>query len=113
MIATVLSAVAIFAGGHPAPAPVHASAMPNNWRLWIRIGRCEQPGRGAWGIRWTHPGPSYQGGLGFYHRTWDGWKPRGYPGDAGQASWRQQMIVANRVARSVGFSAWGCYARVR
>ena len=84
------------------------AAMPKNWKTWVRIGRCEQPGRGAWGIRWNHPGPRYQGGLGFYSGTWDSFKPRGYPGDAGQATWRQQMNVANRVAGSVGFSAWGC-----
>lgn len=82
--------------------------MPKNWKTWIRIGRCEQPGSGAWGIRWNHPGPRYQGGLGFYSGTWDSYKPRGYPDNAGQATWRQQMIVANRVAASVGFSAWGC-----
>ena len=87
---------------------VAAAGMPKNWKTWIRIGRCEQPGRGAWGIRWNHPGPRYQGGLGFYSGTWDGFKPRGYPDNAGQATWRQQMNVANRVARSVGFSAWGC-----
>jgi hypothetical protein len=85
-----------------------AAKMPKNWKTWIRIGRCEQPGSGAWGIRWNHPGPRYQGGLGFYSGTWDGYKPRGYPDNAGQATWRQQMNVANRVARSVGFSAWGC-----
>jgi len=85
-----------------------ATKMPKNWKTWIRIGRCEQPGSGAWGIRWNHPGPRYQGGLGFYSGTWDGYKPRGYPDNAGQATWRQQMNVANRVARSVGFSAWGC-----
>ena len=83
--------------------------MPKNWRTWIRIGRCEQPGRGAWGINWSHPGPTYQGGLGFYSGTWKSFKLRGYPSNAGKATWKQQMIVANRVAYSVGFSAWGCY----
>lgn len=87
---------------------VSAAKMPKNWKTWIRIGRCEQPGNGAWGIRWNHPGPRFQGGLGFYFGTWDSFKPNGYPADAGRATWRQQMNVANRVARSVGFSAWGC-----
>jgi hypothetical protein len=87
---------------------VVTASMPKNWKTWIRIGRCEQPGSGAWGIRWNHPGPRYQGGLGFFSGTWDSFKPRGYPADAGQATWRQQMNVANRVARAVGFSAWGC-----
>lgn len=86
-----------------------ARPMPKNYSLWIKIGRCEQPGPGYRGIYWSHPGPTYQGGLGFYHGTWDAYKPKGYPADAGQATWRQQMRVANRVAAAVGFTAWGCY----
>lgn len=107
-----------------AKSPAHRKAMRKQWRtlkrslveplpanhdLWLRIGRCEQPGSGYGGVNWSHPGPTYQGGLGFYNATWDGWKPAGYPADAGSATWRQQMIVANRVAASVGFTAWGCY----
>jgi hypothetical protein len=97
----------------PVRAPAEVSKMPNNWRIWIAMGRCEQPGRGAWGINWSHRGPTYQGGLGMFHATWDGWRPRHYPGNAGDASWRQQMNVANRVARDVGFSAWSCWGRIR
>lgn len=98
------AAVAVLA----APA-VSEARLPKNYSLWIKIGRCEQPGKGYRGIYWSHPGPRYQGGLGFYHGTWDYYKPRGYPADAGQATWRQQMRVANRVAAAVGFTAWGCY----
>lgn len=87
----------------------HTRPMPQNYSLWVKIGRCEQPGKGYRGVYWAHPGPTYQGGLGFFHRTWDYYKPRGYPADAGQATWRQQMRVANRVAADVGFTAWGCY----
>ena len=83
--------------------------LPENHDVWVRIGRCEQPGSGYMGVHWSHPGPTFQGGLGFYYGTWDGYKPSGFPADAGQASWRQQMIVANRVAADVGFTAWGCY----
>jgi hypothetical protein len=43
--------------------------------------------------------------------NWDSLKPAGYPADAGQASWRQQMKVANILAGIYGFSAWGCYGR--
>jgi hypothetical protein len=94
-------------------SPVAEAKMPKNWRIWVAMGRCEQPGPGAWGVRWSHRGPTYQGGLGFYYRTWQGWKPRHYPSNAGDASWRQQMNVANRVARDVGFSAWSCWGRIR
>jgi hypothetical protein len=90
---------------------VKRSLKPANHDLWLAIGRCEQPGAGYGGVNWTHPGPTYQGGLGFYYATWDGWKPAGYPADAGSATWRQQMIVAQRVANDVGYSAWGCYGR--
>ena len=103
---------AILAGSLLA-APVAEAKMPNNWRIWIAMGRCEQPGKGAWGVRWSHTGPTYQGGLGFYYRTWLGWKPKHYPANAGDATWRQQMNVANRVARDVGFSAWSCWSRIR
>lgn len=109
----VLAGALLFGAKEVFAEPAYAKRLPANYKLWIAIGRCEQPGKGAWGVRWSHPGPSYQGGLGFYHATWDGYKPRGYPADAGQATWRQQMTVANIVARRVGFSAWSCWARVR
>lgn len=103
----VLAAPAI---AKPIDGPIVVKpTMPDNSEVWIRIGRCEQPGSGKWGIDWTHPGPQFQGGLGFYSGTWDSYRPSGYPDEAGQATWRQQMNVANRVANDVGFSAWGCF----
>lgn len=104
-----------------AKSPTHREAMRQRWKrikdsllpenhdLWIRIGRCEQPGNGYMGVNWSFDGATYQGGLGIYSGTWDGSKPRGYPADAGQATWREQMIVANRIAAAYGFTAWGCY----
>ena len=83
--------------------------LPANHSIWVRIGRCEQPGSGYAGINWSHGGPTYQGGLGIWYGNWDSLKPKGYPADAGQATWRQQMEVANRLAARYGFSAWGCY----
>lgn len=83
--------------------------LPANHDTWVRIGRCEQPGSGYAGINWSHPGPTYQGGLGIWHGNWSSLKPKGFPSSAGQATWRQQMLVANRLAARYGFSAWGCY----
>lgn len=88
---------------------VKASVLPRNHDLWIRIGRCEQPGSGYGGVNWSHPGPTYQGGLGFWYGTWDGFKPHGFPADAGSATWRQQMKVANKLYDRYGGSPWGCY----
>lgn len=87
---------------------VKKSILPANHDLWIRIGLCEQPGKGYRGIYWSHPGPTYQGGLGFWYGTWDSFKSPGMPANAGDATWRQQMKVANKLLRLYGTSPWGC-----
>lgn len=81
---------------------------PARHDLWVRIGRCEQPGRGYMGVNWSHGGPTYQGGLGFWYGTWDAFKVKGMPDNAGDATWRQQMWVANRLYARYGTSPWGC-----
>lgn len=86
---------------------VQRSLLPPNYSLWICIGLHEQPGPGHKGINWSHPGPTYQGGLGIWYGNWDSLKPSGYPADAGQASWRQQMTVANKLMSIYGITAWG------
>lgn len=87
---------------------VKRSVLPPNHDLWVTIGRCEQPGSGYQGINWSHTGPTYQGGLGFWYGTWSGFKYPGMPSNAGYASWRQQMKVANRLLSLYGTSPWGC-----
>ena len=87
---------------------IRRSILPPNHDLWIRIGRCEQPGSGYRGVYWSHPGPTYQGGLGFWYGTWDAFRYPGMPENAGDATWRQQMKVANRLLRMYGTSPWGC-----
>lgn len=82
--------------------------LPANHDLWVRIGRCEQPGNGYRGVNWSHHGPTYQGGLGFWYGTWQSFKVRGMPSNAGDATWRQQMWVANRLYARYGTSPWGC-----
>ena len=52
-------------------APAAQAKMPKRWQPWVRIGRCEQPGSGTWGIYWRHPGPTYGGGLGVFQGTWN------------------------------------------
>jgi hypothetical protein len=77
---------------------------------WDRVARCEQPD-GAGGALWNHPGPRYQGGLGFYFATWDWWARelglvRRYP-DAGDAPRLVQIRVAE-YGRRVHRGYWGC-----
>lgn len=116
LIAACLTAPAM-AGAKPITPPqkqdgAEAQAakrrLPRNHDLWIRIGRCEQPGRGYMGINWSHHGPTYQGGLGFYSGTWASFKERWMPANAGDASWRAQMQVANKLYARYGTSPWGC-----
>lgn len=87
---------------------VKRSILPANHDLWVTIGRCEQPGSGYMGVNWSHTGPTYQGGLGFWYGTWSGFKYPNMPSNAGYATWRQQMKVANRLYRMYGTSPWGC-----
>jgi hypothetical protein len=82
--------------------------LPKRHAMWVRIGKCEQPGRGYKGVNWSHHGPAYQGGLGFAASTWQGFKDRSMPKNAGDASWRQQMQVANKLYARYGTSPWGC-----
>jgi len=84
--------------------------LPANHELWVKVGQCEQPGNGYRGVRWSHHGPSYEGGLGFARSSWDAYKPKGYPDNAGDATWRQQMVVANRLWARAGWG-WGCDPR--
>lgn len=87
---------------------VKRSILPANHDLWVTIGRCEQPGSGYRGVNWSHTGPTYQGGLGFWYGTWSSFKYPGMPSNAGYATWRQQMRVANRLLAAYGTSPWGC-----
>jgi hypothetical protein len=86
-------------------APARAHPRKPAWlpELWYRIGVCET------GLNWRHHTRDYQGAFGFARSTWDGYKPKGYPAEAYQATPRQQLVVARNVARRVGLSAWGCY----
>jgi len=100
---------------HAAPYPPAKIAkkekrkLPKRHALWLAIGRCEQPGRGYGGVNWKHRGPTYQGGLGFWYGTWASFKEPKMPSNAGDASWRHQMWVANKLyARYGGTSPWGC-----
>lgn len=96
------------------PTRAHLVHMRIPISLWIRVGKCEQPGSGFAGVRWSHPGSGYdggyQGGLGFAASSWDAHRPSYYPGNAGHATWQQQMVVASRLWDRAGWG-WGCDVR--
>jgi hypothetical protein len=98
------------------PAPAHAKKafateiLPMNWRFFVEIGRCEQPGDGRWGINWTHPGPTYAGGLGVFTPLWteDGIDGTDLAPTIPEATPIEQMIHAQRIIDKYGKYAWGC-----
>jgi len=79
--------------------------------FWDRVAACETGGRWDWGAR-NRPaeGHTYEGGVGFYHGTWDTWAGavrllNRYP-HAYQAPRLVQIAVAE-YGYSVG-GYWGC-----
>ena len=84
----------------------YANGVKPKWmpQIYWAIIACETPPG-----RWDHNSGTYQGAFGFYHGTWDSFKPAGYPAEAYQASAWQQYQVAKNVHARYGFSGWGCY----
>jgi hypothetical protein len=72
---------------------------------WTRIAVCES---GQDPPNWRHDSGTYQGGLGFYHGSWDAFRPAGFPAEAYLATPLQQMIVAERIYDRFGLTGWGC-----
>ena len=107
-------------------ARTHARRVALEWadppQPYYAIAACEtggkpgQHGRPDWDhrARSEHAGLDYEGAYGFLETTWDGYKPRGFPAAAWQATPRQQYIVARiLVARFGGYSPWpACHRRL-
>jgi hypothetical protein len=82
---------------------VNSSSTQTPIEYWDRMAQCETGGN------WQHfPYGTWTGGLGIYNQTWLGWGGGEFAPTAGQASKEQQIIVAERIAADVGYSAWGC-----
>lgn len=60
-------------------------------------------------MNWQHNSGTYQGAPGFYHGSWDAFKPAGYPAEAYQATPWEQTVVMRRIRDRFGWSGWGCY----
>lgn len=87
----------------------------NDIEIWLAMGRCEQPGNEWGGVRWSHPGPTYQGGLGFWYGTWDSFKQGTSAAsidNAGDATPMQQIEVARKIRDRHGYRAWGCARKI-
>jgi len=78
--------------------------------VWDRLARCESNGR--WdAVRVVDSELAYHGGLQFHPRTWDAFRPVGFPGVASQATREQQIRVGERVLAAQGWGAWPSCSR--
>lgn len=77
--------------------------------VWQRIAHCEGGTRPPADPNWKHNSGTYQGAMGFYHGSWDAFRPKGYPSEAYLATPWQQYRVALRIHNRYGFTGWGCY----
>lgn len=51
---------------------IDMAKRPPHWRTWVKIGRCEQPGRGWLGIAWHQTyNYGFPGGLGMTPLLWE------------------------------------------
>lgn len=79
--------------------------MPKHWQ---NLAACES---GASPPNWKHNSGTYEGAFGFYHGSWDQFRPARFPASASSATPWQQFVVARRIAahyRSIAGS-WGCW----
>lgn len=107
LLVLVLAASGLLAACHPVPAP---AATPN----WDAVAQCET------GQNWAMTGPTYSGGLGFANSSWSAYAAQAVhdgkalylPGNAGEASREEQIIVATEIQIANGGrlrGSWGCW----
>lgn len=78
--------------------------------VWDDLARCESSGR--WDIvRVVNERLSYYGGLQFHPRTWNAFRPQGFPDLASEATRTEQIQVAQRVLEAQGWGAWPACSR--
>lgn len=126
-LASILSLFVLSATAATASPPVEK--YPKNWtwekekkkiypngsgrppwmpKIWFAIAACEQP-YGKYGVQWDAISSGYTGGFGFAHSSWRGFKPKGAPAYAGQASTWEQYQAALAIHKMYRFTGWGCY----
>ncbi|WP_425276318.1 transglycosylase family protein [Streptomyces carpinensis] len=95
----IAATAAALAGGPTATALPSRSLGPD----WDSIARCESSGNWR-----ANTGNGYYGGLQFAQSSWVAAGGRRYAPRADLATRREQIVVARRLARLQGMSAWAC-----
>lgn len=90
----------------PNPTMADVAKRVPDWWGFVRLARCEQPGPGKWGVRWSHQGPTWGGGLGIYHGTW---YAAGSPYRLWSGSIPETLLVADAIRDRFGITAWGAW----
>lgn len=93
----------------PNPTRRDVAKRVPDWRGFVNLGRCEQPGPSKYhdGVQWGHKGPTYGGGVGLFAGTWRsvGSPYRVFSGD----KW-ETILVSDAVRDRFGITAWGAHA---
>lgn len=110
MTLTVALIVALLPALAQGRIPAHQQKWQYRYQVWMpavwqRLARCES---GSNPPNWRHDSGTYQGAFGFYHGSWDAFRPSSYPSNAADATPWQQLVVARRIHARFGFSGWGC-----
>jgi hypothetical protein len=91
----------------PNPTMAEMKQRVPDWYGFVRLGRCEQPGSGKWGVSWGHQGPTYGGGTGIYKGTW---YTANSPYELWSSSIAEEILVADAIRDRFGITAWGAHA---
>lgn len=91
----------------PNPTMAEMKKRVPDWYGFVRLGRCEQPGSGKWGVDWGNSGPTYGGGTGIYRGTW---AASGSPYTVFSSSIAEEILTADAVRDRFGITAWGCHS---
>lgn len=108
----LLATAAVLIAATLVPAASSAGEWQWKYRVWMpqhwqNLAACES---GSNPPNWRHNSGTYEGAFGFYHGSWDAFRPARYPSSASQATPWQQWQVALRIAARYGIaSPWGCW----
>lgn len=102
--------------GAVARAVARAADLDQPPTVWSRIADCESgewdadatpiPGSAEWDYGTGAADTHFQGGLHFAPQTWDAFRERSMPDNAGEATPVSQMLVAEDVLDEQGWRAW-------
>lgn len=119
LLGAACAVVSMFTLAACVPEAAPAQPVDERTEMWLRLGRCEQPGDGWGGVNWSEHGPRYEGGLGFAAGTWDETRVElqaaypmfPLPDNMGDADPDVQIAAGELLLAKYGTRPWGCARR--